>query len=70
MEETAETQSDIQPARLDLQLLVVGKRAGLSFNEINEFRVRDLMQFVDVLTESTEGKKKRATQSEIDAFFT
>lgn len=61
------------PERSDLELLAIGKRAGLSFEEINEFRVRDLVAYVDIIiATSTKSKKKKpreATQADIDAFY-
>lgn len=68
-EETLETQSDVQPARFDLKLLAVGKCAGLSFEEINELRIRDLLAYVDELAEDHKSKSRMATQADIDAFF-
>lgn len=61
------------PERPDLELLVIGKRAGLSFDEINELTVNDLIKYVNVYIEMATGKsktrRKMATQSDIDAFF-
>ncbi|WP_240371685.1 hypothetical protein [Anoxybacteroides rupiense] len=62
-----------QPERPDLELLVIGKRAGLSFDEINELTVNDLLKYVNVYVEMANGKpktrRKMATQADIDAFF-
>ncbi|WP_198020561.1 hypothetical protein [Anoxybacteroides tepidamans] len=56
-----------------MKLLVIGKRAGLSFEEINEFRVKDLFSFTEVYTDLLLEKEKpvrrMATQADIDAFF-
>jgi hypothetical protein len=50
-------------------LLAIGKRTGLSFVEMNELRVRDLIAYANIYP----GKKKRqdrmATQEDIDRFF-
>jgi hypothetical protein len=62
-----------QPERLDLKWLAVGKRAGLSFEEMNELRIRDLRDYVDAYVDTYEDKKNRktrmATQEDIDRFF-
>lgn len=56
--------------RIDLELLAIGKRSGLSFVEINEFRVRDLLDYVDVFTRpSKKSQRRKATQEDIDKFF-
>jgi len=55
---------------MDLELLAIGKKAGLSFDEINMFRVRDLIKFVQIYTgngeEGTEARQ--ATQADMDCF--
>lgn len=62
-----------QPERLDLELLVMGKRSGLSFDEINELTVNDLLKYVNIYVDMETGKQKQrrrmATQADIDAFF-
>lgn len=72
-EEVEQNQSDDtvyeQPERLDLTLLAIGKRAGLSFVEINELRVRDLLAYADIYTGNKEQKPRMATQEDIDRFF-
>jgi len=54
-------------------LLVIGKRAGLSFDEMNELTVNELVQFVNIYVKRETGKQKprrrAATQADIDAFF-
>lgn len=57
--------------RTDLELLAIGKKAGLSFEEINMFRVRDLFAYVNIITDTKAGGKsaKMATQDDIDAFY-
>ena len=61
------------PGRPDLELLVIGKRAGLSFDEINELTVNDLLKYVNIYVDMETGKRKQrrrmATQADIDAFF-
>lgn len=60
--------------RLDLMLLALGKRAGLSFAEINELTSQDLLDFVNIFTGSKEEVRREtrrmATQEDIDRFFT
>jgi hypothetical protein len=62
-----------KPERPDLELLVIGKRAGLSFEEINELTVNDLLKYVNIYVDMETGKRKQrrrmATQADIDAFF-
>jgi hypothetical protein len=75
--EEAEQQNDDEvyepPERPDLELLVIGKRAGLSFDEINELTVNDLLKYVNIYVDMETGKQKprrrMATQADIDAFF-
>jgi len=50
-------------------LIAIGKRTGLSFAEINEFRVSDLLEYVDIYTGHKKQESKMATQADIDAFF-
>ena len=75
--EEAEQQNDDevyeQPERPDLELLVIGKRSGLSFDEMNELTVNDLLKYVNIYVDMETGKRKQhsrmATQADIDAFF-
>ena len=63
------TDTDAEPPdRLDLELLVVGKKMGLSFDEINMFRVRDLIKFVRIYTGNDEETEtvRQATQADFD----
>ena len=54
---------------MDLELLAIGKKAGLSFEEINMFRVRDLIKFVQIYTGNDEETEVRqATQADFDGF--
>jgi hypothetical protein len=61
------------PERPDLELLVIGKRAGLSFDEMNELTVNDLLKYVNIYVDMETGERKLrrriATQADIDAFF-
>ncbi len=62
------TDTDAEPPeRLDLDLLVIGKKMGLSFDEMNMFRVRDLIKFVRIYTGNDEETEVRqATQADFD----
>ena len=61
--------SDTEPDRMDLELLAIGKKAGLTFDEMNLLRVRDLLKFVQIYTgsgnEETE-TVRQATQADFD----
>ena len=60
--------SDTEPERMDLELLAIGKKAGLSFEEMNLFRVRDLLKFVQIYTGNNEETEtvRQATQADFD----
>lgn len=62
-----------QQERLDLELLVMGKRSGLSFSEMNELTINDLIKFINIYVDMETGKRKQrrrmATQADIDALF-
>ena len=59
--------SDAEPDRMDLELLVIGKKMGLSFDEMNMFRVRDLIKFVRIYTGNDEETEVRqANQADFD----
>ena len=62
--------SDTEPDRMDLELLAIGKKAGLSFDEMNLLRVRDLLKFVQIYTGNNEETEtvRQATQADFDAF--
>ena len=49
----------------------MGKRVGLSLNELNEFRIRDLVDYLEIrLALGEEGQAAREpTQADIDAFL-
>lgn len=58
---------------ISMKLLVIGKRAGLSLEEMNEFRVKDLSSFINTYAEQVTGKEqttnRMATQDDIDQFY-
>ena len=51
--------------RTDLLLLSNAKKMGLSFDEVNLFRVRDFIEFTEIYTEG-ESVDRSATQADID----
>ena len=54
---------------MDLELLAIGKKAGLSFDEMNLLRVRDLLKFVRIYSGNNEEETERqATQADMDRF--
>ena len=72
--EVEQNESNAEPLeRADLELLVMGKRIGLTFSEMNELTVNDLVEFVNIYVKQETGKQKprrrMATQADIDAFF-
>ena len=60
--------SDTEPDRMDLELLSIGKKAGLTFDEMNLLRVRDLLKFVQIYTGNNEETEtvRQATQADFD----
>lgn len=68
-EQNQPTDTYEQPERLDLELLAIGKRTGLSFSEMNELRVRDLLAYADIYIGNKKQKTRMATQEDIDRFF-
>ena len=58
------------PERLDLELLMMGKRMGLSFDEMNMFRVRDLLKFIYIYAGEKDDQNtvRQAGQADFDAF--
>lgn len=58
-----------EPERLGLVMLVNAKKMGLSFEELNEFRVQDFIDFTNVYTGKGMSKTKIADQNDIDRFY-
>lgn len=61
--------NDEVDGRIDLSLLALGKKIGLSFLEINELRSSDLIELAKCFSGTNEEKPKEATQEDIDNFF-
>lgn len=55
--------------RLEIDLLALAKRMNLSFVELNELRVTDLVEMGDAYYGKKDDKPREATQEDIDAFF-
>jgi len=55
--------------RIDIVVLAVGKRIGLSFAEMNELRVMDLFDLARSYMGSKDDGPRMATQVDIDAFY-
>ncbi|MDT2247853.1 hypothetical protein P7H16_14260 [Paenibacillus larvae] len=55
--------------RFEIDLLVIGKQIGLSFIEMNELRVTDLLDLAKAYSGTDEQEPKEATQADIDAFY-
>ena len=58
-----------EPERIDLELLAIGKKAGLTFAELNMMRVRDLLDYVNIITGNQKSKPRKAAQKDIDALL-
>lgn len=60
---------DVDFDDLELSIIVTAKKAGLSFIELNDLRVRDYVKFMEIYTGEVENKPKQATQDDIDRFL-
>jgi hypothetical protein len=54
---------------MELDLLAIAKRAGLSFMEANEFTVQELLDYVHAFTGAKDARPRMATQADIDKFY-
>lgn len=64
--ESSSRQSDDDGGRIEIDILAIGKKARLSFQEMNELR---LVDFFDLVKSYTGTREKKATQKDIDNFF-
>lgn len=55
--------------RVEISLLALGKKVGLSFGEINELRSSDLIDLARSFSGADDDKPKEATQEDIDSFY-
>lgn len=65
-EQSSNTDDDY---KLDINLIALAKRMNLSFIELNELRVVDLIEIGDAYYGKKDDKPREATQADIDAFF-
>ena len=63
----SQNQNDFED--LEITILATAKKAGLSFVELNDLRVRDYIKFMEIFTGETENKPRQATQDDIDRFL-
>ena len=67
--------AELQGIDLGMELIALGKRAGLSLEEINEFRTRDVLDYVKAYTGEIKMRtakaagRRMATQGDIDRFY-
>ena len=54
---------------IEIFAIVLGKKMGFSLLEINELRIQDLLDCASVYKDNTLGRSRKATQSDIDAFY-
>lgn len=52
----------------EVSLLVMAKRMGLSFDELNEMTLQDFMDFIEIWIGDNE-EEYEATQADIDRFY-
>lgn len=57
------------PKRYDLEWIAVGKKAGLTLAEMNELRIQDLADYVEIVFGKNKKEPRSATQEDIDRFF-
>lgn len=55
--------------RFDIELIAIGKRTGLTFAEMNEFSVQDLLDYVHAYAGTEDDSPRMATQDDIDRFY-
>ena len=65
------TQTKKEVENEEISLLVVAKRLGLSFEELNMMTLQDLVDFVDIWTDKGDNQTtdREASQLDIDAFY-
>lgn len=65
----SQRKSDLE--NYETSLLVIAKRVGLSFDELNQMTLDEFFDYVDIWVggDTSESGPKQATQSDIDAFF-
>ena len=68
-ESKGQSKSNPETERLEIRLLALGKRVGLSFAEINELRSVDLIDLVRCYSGAEDDGPREATQDDIDKFY-
>lgn len=53
----------------ELSLIVIAKKIGFSFQELNALSLQDLMDVVDIWTDAKADAPRKATQEDIDNFY-
>lgn len=56
----------------EVSLLVIAKRVGLTFDELNQFTLDEFFDYVDIWVGDNEDESatpRQATQADIDAFY-
>lgn len=63
------TSKSKETERMEIDLLAVGKRVGLSFAEMNELRVKDLLDLAKSYMGKEDEGPREAAQEDIDKFY-
>lgn len=53
----------------EISLLVIAKKVGLSFDELNYFTLDEFYDFVDIYIGDEEDRPRQASQNDIDNFY-
>jgi len=53
----------------EISLLVIAKRVGLSFDELNQMTLDEFFNYVDIWVGDDANEPRPATQADIDAFY-
>lgn len=67
--QTSKSKSNKTIERLDLSILAMAKKTGLTFDEISLFTLNDLVLFIEVWSGKKSSKPKKINQEAIDRFF-
>lgn len=60
--------NNTQSNRFEIDILAIGKKIGISFEEMNELSVQDFIDLAQSFL-GEKNKKREATQQDIDNFF-
>jgi len=64
-----EANSNEVDENIELTILVIGKKSGLNFEEINQLRVGDILKFARIYNGNSTQKSRQANQTDIDTFY-